>query len=87
MATDLTVVTVKLPRADLRRIPAENRSEFIREAVSEKLAKLGASAWKPKTEIGRKLSALRQKFVDSGGELLDAEGIATELRERRGGLA
>ena len=85
MPTDLKVVTVKLPKSDLRRIPpGETRSEFIRAAVSEKLARLGCPPWKPKTPLGRKLLALSDRF---DGERLDAEAIAQELRERRGGLA
>ena len=68
------------------RIPSENRSEFIRDAVTEKLARLEAHAWKPRTAAGKRLAELRRKFIESGGELLDQEGIADELRQRRGGL-
>jgi hypothetical protein len=87
MTTRTQPVTVKLPVADLRRIPSRNRSAFIREAVREKLAHAEKDGWKPRTELGRKLWALRQRHVDSGAPLLDAEGIAAEIRERRGGLA
>ena len=86
-SASLQAVTVKIPRSDLRRIPEPNRSEFIRSAISEKLARQPASQWKPKTAMGRKLVALREKFIRSGGELLDSEGIASELKRRRGGLA
>lgn len=85
MTQDLKVVSVKLPRSDVRRIPG-NRSEFVREAVAEKLARESRPAWRPKTAAGRKLLALRNQFVAQGGELLDADGIAAELRQRRGGL-
>lgn len=84
MPTDLKVVTVKLPESDLARIPGANRSEFIREAVAEKLATLEKPSWKPKTPMGRKLLALSNRF---SGERLDARGIAEEIRQRRGGLA
>ena len=87
MTSTLQAVTVKIPLSDLRRIPEANRSGFIRAAVSEKLARQPASAWKPKTATGKKLLALREKFIRSGGELLDSEGIADELKQRRGGLA
>jgi hypothetical protein len=87
MTTTLQPVSVKLRVGDLRRIPTENRSEFIRDAVSEKLARMGKPGWAPRTATGRKLAALRGRFVEEGGELLDADGIARELRERRGGLA
>ena len=87
MTSTLQAVTVKIPLSDLRRIPEANRSEFIRSAVSEKLAREPACEWKPKTATGRKLLALREKFIRSGGELLDSDGIADELKRRRGGLA
>jgi len=87
MTTGLQAVTVKIRLSDLRRIPEKNRSKFIRAAVSEKLARQPAPAWTPRTETGRKLLALRNQFIRSGGELLDSEGIAEEVRQRRGGLA
>jgi Arc/MetJ-type ribon-helix-helix transcriptional regulator len=87
MTTTLQPVSVKLRVGDLRRIPTENRSEFIRDAVSEKLARMKKTGWVPRTATGRKLAALRGRFVEAGGELLDADDIARELRERRGGLA
>jgi Arc/MetJ-type ribon-helix-helix transcriptional regulator len=87
MTNSLQAVTVKIPLSDLRRIREPNRSEFIRAAVSEKLARQPVSGWKPKTATGRKLLALREKYLRAGGELLDSEGIAEELRQRRGGLA
>ena len=54
--------------------------------MTEKLARLEAHAWKPRTAAGKRLAELRRKFIESGGELLDQEGIADELRQRRGGL-
>jgi hypothetical protein len=87
MPSDLKIVTVKLPKSDLRRIPVgEKRSEFIRAAVAEKLAKLNQPPWKPKTALGRKMAELRRRYIAGGGELLDAAAIAKELRARRGGL-
>ncbi|MCX6922697.1 MAG: hypothetical protein NT154_05700 [Verrucomicrobia bacterium] len=87
MTRTLQAVTVKIPLSDLRRIPEANRSEFIRSAVSEKLARRPVFGWKPKTATGRKLLAVREKFIRSGGWILDSEGIASELKQRRGGLA
>ena len=84
MPTDLKAVTVKLSVDDLRRIPSDNRSEFVREAVAEKLARLEAPPWRPKTARGRRLMVLSDRF---DGERLDAAGIADEVRQRRGGLA
>jgi hypothetical protein len=80
------VLSVKLPLSDVRRISG-NRSKFVRQAVAEKLARESGPAWRPKTDTGRKLLKLRNQFLAQGGELLDAEGIAGELRRRRGGLA
>jgi Arc/MetJ-type ribon-helix-helix transcriptional regulator len=86
MTHDLKVLSVKLPLSHVRRIPG-NRSEFVRQAVAEKLAREASPAWKPKTTTGRKLLKLRTQFLAQGGELLDADGIAEELRQRRGGLS
>jgi hypothetical protein len=86
MTRDLKVLSVKLPLAHVRRIPG-NRSEFVRQAVAEKLAREPRPAWRPKTATGRKLLKLRSQFLAQGGELLDADGIAEELRERRGGVS
>jgi Arc/MetJ-type ribon-helix-helix transcriptional regulator len=83
MTNELQTVSVKLPLKDLRRIPTANRSEFIRDAIREKLEKQATEQWKPKTALARKLKVLSDKFQ---GERLDAEGIARELRDRRGGL-
>ena len=85
MTDDLKVLSVKLPLSDVRRIPG-NRSQFVRQAVAEKLARQSRPAWRPKTATGRKLLQLRNQYLAQGGELLDAGGIAEELRQRRGGL-
>jgi hypothetical protein len=82
----LKTVSVKLPLLHLRRIPG-NRSEFIRQAIAEKLARQSGPAWRPRTATGRKLLKLRNRFLAEGGELLDAEGITVELRQQRGSVA
>jgi hypothetical protein len=86
MTGGLKLISVKLPLSDVRRIPG-NRSEFVRQSVAEKLARESGPSWRPKTATGRKLLKLRHQFLAEGGELLDADGIADELRQRRGGLA
>ena len=86
MTRNLQIVSVKLPVADLRRIPG-NRSRFLRRAVEEKLARESPPEWRPKTARGRKWLRLRKQFLARGGELLDADRVAEELRSRRGGLA
>ena len=82
----LTTISITLTPDELRRIPARKRSAFIREAVREKLARLG-KGWKPKTEFGMKLLAMREAYIAGGGELLTQEEIAAEIRQRRGKLA
>lgn len=84
MPTNLKIVTVKLPESYLARIPVQNRSEFIREAVAEKLSRTEVPNWRPKTALGQRLLELSDRY---SGERLDAEGIAKEIRQRRGGLA
>lgn len=72
-----------MPKSDLYKIPAENRSEFIREAVAEKLGRMAEKEFKPKTALGKKLLELSNQFR---GERLEPSAIAEEIR-RRGGLA
>ena len=86
MTEDLQLISIKIPRADLRRIPG-NRSRFVREAIAEKLSREFKDIQKPKTAAARKMLKLRERFIARGGELLDSEGIAEELRQRRGGLS
>jgi Arc/MetJ-type ribon-helix-helix transcriptional regulator len=86
MTKDLQLVSVKLPASDLRRIRG-NRSDFVRRAVAEKLARETRPGWKPKTGMGRRLLRLRQRYLAEGGTLLDSKEFAQELRERRGGIA
>lgn len=78
---------MKLPARDLQRIPQRNRSEFIRAAVAEKLDRLAAPSLEARRPTVRAMIELRRQFVAGGGELLDAEGLAEEVRRRRGGLA
>jgi hypothetical protein len=81
--TMLKTVSVKLPAEDIRRIPARNRSAFIREAVREKIAR-AEKVWEPKTQFGRELVALQKRYK---GKLLTPEEIAAEIRENRGSMA
>lgn len=81
--TTLKTVSVKLPTDDVRRIPARNRSAFIRDAVREKLARQEKPR-KPTTQFGRELAALQKAYK---GKLLTPEEIAAEIRENRGGMA
>ncbi|MCL1825809.1 MAG: hypothetical protein FWG26_07720 [Betaproteobacteria bacterium] len=42
--------------------------------------------YRPRTELGRKLLALRRAYVIAGGQLLDDEALDAEVQLRRGGL-
>lgn len=42
--------------------------------------------FKPRTELGRKLLALRRAYLESGGKLLDKDALDKELQLRRGGI-
>lgn len=86
--TGTKLISVKVPLKLLRAIPGahKGRSRFIISAVEEKLSRQSEPEWKPTTERGRRLQALLEKGAAERGEPLDAEGIARELRERRGGL-
>lgn len=45
-----------------------------------------SETFQPKTELGKKLLALRRAYVSKGGPLLDAETFDRELQQRRGGV-
>jgi len=85
--TSTKLVSVKLPLKVFRAIPGahKGRSRFIISALEEKINR-SESEWKPKTAHGRRLQAILEKGAAERGEPLDDEGIARELRERRGGL-
>lgn len=40
--------------------------------------------WVPRTPLGRRLKELRQQFIAEGGQLLTADEVAAEVRDRRG---
>jgi hypothetical protein len=42
--------------------------------------------YRPRTELGRKLIALRRAYVTTGGQLLDCDGLDAEIQLRRGGV-
>lgn len=85
--TSTKLVSIKLPMKVFRAIPGahKGRSRFIISALEEKISRR-ETEWKPTTARGRKFHAILEKGAAERGEPLDAEGIARELRERRGGL-
>jgi hypothetical protein len=45
------------------------------------------SDYQPKTELGKKLLALRRAYLAAGGQLLSPAALDEELRSRRGGVS
>ena len=41
--------------------------------------------YRPRTELGFRLLALRRTFIEGGGTLLDDTALEAEFRDRRGG--
>ena len=76
-----------MPLRILRSIPEahQGRSRFIISALEEKISR-GGQEWKPTTARGRRLAALLEKGRAEREPLLDDEGVASELRARRGGV-
>jgi hypothetical protein len=81
------IVSFKVPLKIFRALPGAHngRSRFIISALEEKISRR-ESEWQPATERGRRLKALLDRGAAERGPLLDDEGIAAELRERRGGI-
>lgn len=79
------MLSVKVPLKIFRALPGahQGRSRFVVSALAEKIAK-SADDWKPTTAHGRRLAELLEKGKAERGPLLDDEGIARELQERRG---
>lgn len=42
--------------------------------------------FRPRTELGRRLLALRRAYVTTGGQLLDGNALDAEVQLRRGGV-
>ena len=42
--------------------------------------------YRPRTELGRRLLALRRAYVTTGGQLLDGAALDAEVQLRRGGV-
>ncbi len=83
--TTTKLVSVKVPLNIFRALPGAHRgrSRFIVSALEEKISRR-ESEWKPTTERGRRMAALLEKGRAEREPLLDDEGIAAELAERRG---
>jgi hypothetical protein len=84
--TSTKLVSVKVPLKIFRAMPGahKGRSRFIISALEEKILQRRESEWKPTTKRGRRMAALLEKGKAEREPLLDDEGIARELAERRG---
>ena len=45
-----------------------------------------SAEYSSRTDLGRKLTAIRRTYIENGGDLLDENGVESEIRVRRGGL-
>ena len=55
------------------------------DSLEEALSAFRANQqWAPKTPLGQKLKQLRSQFIAEGGDLLTADEVAAEVRDRRG---
>ncbi len=79
------LVSVKVPVELFQSLPAAHsgRSQFIVAALREKISR-EQPRWQPSTRRGARLAALLKKGAKERLPLLDQEGIAQELRTRRG---
>jgi hypothetical protein len=86
--TSTKLISVKVPLKIFNALPGahKGRSRFVISALEEKVSRQSEPEWQPKTARGRRLKAILDKGAAERGEPLDAEGIARELRERRGGI-
>ena len=86
--TKTKLLSVKVPLELYRALPGthKDRSRLIIAALEEKISSREEPKWKPTTERGRRLADLLKKGAAERGAPLGPEGIARELRERRGGL-
>ena len=85
--TSTKIVSFKVPLRIYRALPGayKGRSHFIISALEEKISRI-ENDWKPTTARGRRMKAILDRGAAERGKPLDAEGIARELRERRGGI-
>lgn len=86
--TSAKLISVKVPMKIFRALPGahQGRSRFIISALEAKISQHRPPEWQPTNARGRRLKSLLDAGAAERGESLDDEGIARELRERRGGL-
>ncbi len=81
----LLSLTIKLAPADHAAVCRKpNRSAWVRNAITEKLAREAIHPKQPRTVLGRKLLAARAEYARSGGRVLSLEEVRQEVERRRG---
>lgn len=86
------MLAAKVPATLLKQVDCfagDNRSAWIRIAIQEKIDREGRASlkFKPKTELGRRLLALRNKHFAEGGKSFTLDEVREEVVLRRGRLA
>ena len=86
MSTAAENITFECPPQVRERLPASSngRSEFILQAIQEKLERTQPVEWKPTTKRGERLAELLEAGKAERGPLLSEEEFERELSERRG---
>jgi hypothetical protein len=64
-----------------RRLRQEEAEATLEQVLQEFREQEG---WAPRTQLGQRLKDLRRQFIEEGGELLTADEVAAEVRQRRG---
>jgi hypothetical protein len=84
--TDTQVVSVKVPSALLRKLPAagQGRSRFIIAAIEEKVGRRDTPKWKPRSDRGKRMAAILARGKDERLPLLSDSDIEMELAVRKG---
>lgn len=87
MSTPAETISFECPPELRERLPASDsdRSEFIRQAIVEKLERDRRPEWKPTTKRGLRLAELLEAGKAERGPLLSEAEFERELSERRGG--
>lgn len=86
MSTATENITFECPPQVRERLPASGteRSQFILQAIQEKLERAQPVEWKPTTNRGRIIAELLEKGKAERYPLLNEEEFERELQERRG---
>ena len=59
-------------------------NDFEQNGESKESAEHNTPIYTPRSDLGRRLMAIRERIVRSGAPLLDRDGVEREVTERRG---